>query len=401
MTCIYTIARLTSQRILSLSNEKIGFEVLAISSALLLVPLVLMTTHAPSAQAAIFGVDNRQLMTPTSPKSVQARATAIAVLNSFDTVRSETDLSKSSSFSSSATSLLGSVSSFDLAAYPLTSLCKDEKFYSAPSLSYSCTGFLVAPDLLVTAGHCVFAVNSPNQVLKDETELACKAFDWLFDYQADAKGETQLQNLPLERLYHCKRIIYAVQHEQAPYDDYALIQLDRPALDRTPLKLSTAPLKIDASLFMIGHPYGVPNVLTDQGRVILNNPARTSFITTLDAFEGNSGSPVLAIDNTVVGILVGGTPGDNTFRDVITPLTHTASNSVVSEGESVTKTCERFNRCSEDGLNCKSPDHDTSIYPGFQKTGSEVQRIQPIIDLLKNHTPADSNLSSISSPLSL
>jgi len=33
-------------------------------------------------------------------------------------------------------------------------LCKDERFADQPS-AMSCSGFLVGPDLLVTAGHCV------------------------------------------------------------------------------------------------------------------------------------------------------------------------------------------------------------------------------------------------------
>jgi hypothetical protein len=302
-----------------------------------------------SAQAAVFGADNRHAVTETSPALQLARSTAIAVL--------------------SANFAVNNKGLIDLDTDRLTNLCSGELMAGEPSLSYSCTGFLVAPDLLATAGHCVYAVNTPNQTLEHETKLACETFSWLFDYQATSSAPAALKNLSPDRLFHCKEIIYARQTERAPFVDYALIRLDRPALGRTPFKISSAPVMVGDAVAMVGYPFGTPVKYTDAARVTLNNLKRDSFLTSLDAFEGNSGSPVFNSAHDVVGILIGGTPSANTY----TP-----------RGLS----CERVNRCTENGSSCDLPDTDTSVLPGYQGVGSEVQRIEPIETLLHEHGSA-------------
>jgi hypothetical protein len=252
--------------------------------------------------------------------------------------------------------------SFDLDVGALNDLCPGEPLHGDPSLSYSCTGFLVAPDLLVTAGHCLYAVNTPDHRLRHETELACKTFDWLFDYAAPRGGPAQTKGISSSALYHCREIIFAVQRESAPYSDYALVRLDRPVADRTPFRLGTG--AVTGDLAMLGYPLGTPVKYTDNGHVLRDDPTRSSFITTLDAFEGNSGSPVLNAAHEVVGILVGGTPVPFSYSDR-------------------RLACSRLNRCDEAARTCTVPDADTSLFSGFQTTGSEVQRIQPVIDLIK------------------
>lgn len=298
--------------------------------------------------AAVFGQDNRQKTTFNSPLYPLARATAVALLKS--------------GYSQHQT---GTISlSTDL----LTQFCKDELFYNEPSIPYACTGFLVAPDLLVTAGHCMYAINTPNQELKDESGLACEAFDWIFDYATQPDGTVNLEKIPAENLYHCKRIVYAVHKDKSPFQDFALIQLDRTVTGRNPLKLSSTNPALGSEHFMIGHPFGTPQKISDHGRVLLNNPAHSAFVTNLDASEGNSGSPVFNSKKEVVGILVSGTPSANTYYD--------------SKNK-----CERVNRCNDQGKNCALPDKDTSLFPGFQIVGSDVQRINPLISLIQNIQP--------------
>ncbi len=119
--------------------------------------------------------------------------------------------------------------------------------------------------------------------------------------------------------------------------------------------------------FMIGHPFGTPKKMADQGIVLLNQSTKSTFVTNLDASEGNSGSPVFNDKNEVVGILVSGTPSANTYYD--------------SKNK-----CERVNRCDEKGNQCMLPDKDNSIFPGFQIVGSDVQRIAPLIELIENQS---------------
>jgi hypothetical protein len=304
---------------------------------------ILSLVLSVSARAAVFGADDRYMVVENSAVQPMANSTAIAILSGIYKVNQ--------------------AGKIDLDSNRLTNLCSDERMSGEPSLDYACTGFLVAPDLLVTAGHCVYAVNTPGQVLQHETKLACQSFLWLFDYQSSSKGPAAVKNLNSDRLFRCKEIVYATQTEKAPFLDYALIRLDRPAFGRTPFKLAPAPVTSGDGVAMLGYPMGTPVKLTANGRVTVNTSGRDSFLTSLDAFEGNSGSPVFNSANQVVGILIGGTPSANTYS---------------------TKTgCERVNRCSEDGKTCDVPDKDTTVFPGYQGVGSEVQRIQPIIGLLQ------------------
>lgn len=294
-------------------------------------------------------MDNRISASQGSPFAALAKPTAVAVL--------------------SANWKINQAGTIDLAVDPQTALCKNERFVDHPSLQYSCTGFLVAPDLLATAGHCVYAVNTPNQERRHETKDGCENFAWLFDYNPNAAGKTQVSGIPQDRMYRCKEIIYAVHKEsKMPFTDYALIRLDRPVKGRTPFKINTGALTTSMSLSAVGYPFGTPAKVSNSGRVRLNNAARASFITTLDVFEGNSGGPVLNMANEVVGILVGGTPMYNTYEDKAAR-------------------CERVNRCSEDGSACKradtAEDLDYLRKHGLQAIGSEVMRIQPIVDLMR------------------
>lgn len=307
------------------------------------VTLLFLLLFSASAQGAIFGTDDRVPLLPTSPLKELGRATAVAVLSA----NIEPDEATPGTYKIDAGTLDGY-------------LCPNERFSKDQSLSYSCSGFLVAPDLMVTAGHCM----SNTGEVKDEPEMYCAAYGWLFDYQQDANGQIQARGIPADKYYKCKKIVFAVKDEAAPFRDFALVQLDRPVVGRTPLKIADPAVKVSGSLQMIGYPMGTPMKLSPNARVLFDEPTRQSFVTNLDAFEGNSGSAVLNQRGEAVGILVGGTPALSTFR---------------REGEQ----CERYNRCDDEGQNCVVPDKDTGAFPGFQGTGSEVQRIAPVLELLK------------------
>jgi hypothetical protein len=99
--------------------------------------------------------------------------------------------------------------------------------------------------------------------------------------------------------------------------------------------------------------------------VKLSRSSSSTFVTNLDAFEGNSGSPVLNSHNEVVGILVSGTPMNNLIEDQ-------------------TAHCYRYNRCDENGSRCLLSDADSSKLKNFQGVGSDVQRIDRFIQRLRH-----------------
>ena len=214
-------------------------------------------------------------------------------------------------------------------------VCSDVP-YSNQLAAATCSGFLVGPDLLVTAGHCVNSSDS------------CENNAWVFDFAVNEKNagkEMTSMRLAKKNVFYCKEIvekrfsaptpIYANDmpteawggyggYRPAPIDydystdyDYALIRLDRPVKGRESLTFRTKEqIETGTHLVVIGHPLGLPRKLTDGGHVI-NNDYPNTFYANLDAFHGNSGSPVFdAKTGMVEGILVTGGQAwrHNSFR---------------------------------------------------------------------------------------
>ena len=175
-------------------------------------------------------------------------------------------------------------------------LCKDEKFSDQPS-SVSCSGFLVGPDLLVTAGHCV------------TNQARCEEVSFVFDYKLETKTKKTKMIVPKNKVYGCKKLIDA-KLENLPGDkrDYALIKLDRIVKGKRPLKFRSSGLIEDhSSLVVIGHPSGLPQKVAGDAKVFRNNEDQAYFVTNLDTFGGNSGSAVFNEKTGLIeGILVRG-----------------------------------------------------------------------------------------------
>ena len=171
--------------------------------------------------------------------------------------------------------------------------CPGERFTEQPNAAL-CSGFLVGPDLVVTAGHCVAVANF------------CENYSWVFDYQLDPVTLSAGVDVPEENVYECKRVI-STALSPALGLDYGLIQLDRRVKGRTGLPLrSEGALTDDTNLVVIGNPSGLPLKVSGGARVRTNiHP--NYFSAKLDTFQGNSGSAVINADTGVVeGILVRG-----------------------------------------------------------------------------------------------
>lgn len=169
-------------------------------------------------------------------------------------------------------------------------LCSTEK-YLDQSIGAFCSGFLIAPDIIISAGHCVTSQSS------------CEDTQFVFDYKFSKKTQTQIQ-ISKNSIYSCKKLM--AQNESFVLD-YSIIKLDRPVTDRKPLKLRTkGEIKKDTEIFITGHPSGIPLKIT-QGGAKVSQVENTYFLTNLDAFQGNSGSAVVnSITHEVEGILVNG-----------------------------------------------------------------------------------------------
>lgn len=166
-------------------------------------------------------------------------------------------------------------------------LCKDEPFYSQPNAAM-CSGFLVGPDLLATAGHCI-------------SDFDCSSNAFVFNYKMSGPGMNPTSASAAD-VYACKKVI---ARELTRKQDYALVQLDRPVVGHAPLSLSQTPAKQGDALVMIGHPSGLPTKIA--GGASVRKGEEGYFVANTDSYGGNSGSAVFnATTQEVVGILVRG-----------------------------------------------------------------------------------------------
>lgn len=197
------------------------------------------------------------------------------------------------------------------------------RFLDQPTLG-GCTGFLIAPDIMITAGHCI---SSDEHEITNDVVVVHKAYydevgkidgkvnSWVFDYNNDIQkqayntekyGDIFVASIPTSNQYRVKKVLKSVLND-ALNVDYAVLQLDRPT-NRDPFLFRTnlSVAKGD-NLAMIGSPYGLPLKLSDGAKVTQNSGA-TWFGTNLDAFGGNSGGPVYnkAGFGWIEGILVRG-----------------------------------------------------------------------------------------------
>ncbi len=222
-------------------------------------------------------------------------------------------------------------------------LCTSEKF-AKQMTAPRCSGFLIGPDTLITAGHCYASDGNP---AKD-----CNDYAWVFDYDLASASKNPTKNIPMTNIYLCKSISSVKLDNNY---DFAIVKLDRKVVGRTPLKLRTTG-KIDdkAKLIVIGHPNGLPTKI-GSGTLTKNSDA-TRFSTNLDTFHGNSGSAVFDSSTGVVeGILI---QGKNDYTPSIPKNP---------------KSCQVVNRCDNEAKNCSA-----GLESGPVLNGEVVLRIQAL-----------------------
>lgn len=170
-------------------------------------------------------------------------------------------------------------------------LCETEAFWEQETAAF-CSGFLVASDTIVTAGHCI----------ANASECASTAI--VFDFAYKAPGLAP-KTVPERNVYRCKNIIHTESSSAGA--DFAVIKLDRAVVDRHPLGLRRQGTpKVGDDLVVAGHPTGLPLKIAG-GAKIRSTASQAYFVANLDTYGGNSGSAVFnARTLEVEGILVRG-----------------------------------------------------------------------------------------------
>lgn len=297
--------------------------------------LVSVGFEASASRKIIYGEDNRSDITTTSLKTVKNFATGIAGrVKNYRVEKND--------------KLFTLLNVRNLSHPTKARLCKDEQFANQPSTT-DCTGFLIAEDLFVTAGHCATELDT---IAEDEKTPECSTHSWMFDYSTDLNGKISLKNVDAKKLVGCKKVIYA---EFSSKVDFAIIQLDRKLPGRHFFELDANPIQENDDIFVMGHPSGLPLKIATDAKVFSTHD--NYFSTNLDTFGGNSGSPVFNTRTSeVVGVL---SRGDIDY--------------VMDEYEG--ESCRRVNRCDSSRENCIE-DH-----PGID--GEHVTHIELVKERLK------------------
>lgn len=228
----------------------------------------------------IYGVDNRKDVYETSNRSYLELAKSTAAMINNDSLT----LKKSSTGNKF----------YQIEIYSLKdvwALCPSERFLKQPTAA-KCSGFLISPTKLVTAGHCI------------SSNSDCKKLKWVFDYKMASANQTEFK-VPVESVYTCTKVL-AQEYNNETKSDFALVELDRPVTGRRPLKFRQyGKAAVGDELVVIGHPSGLPTKIADGAKVL--STENKYFLANLDSFSGNSGSAVFNVKTEEVeGILVRG-----------------------------------------------------------------------------------------------
>jgi alpha-tubulin suppressor-like RCC1 family protein/V8-like Glu-specific endopeptidase len=170
-------------------------------------------------------------------------------------------------------------------------LCSDERFVNQ-LVAASCSATLIAPDLVLTAGHCFDA-------------HPCEKVSFVFGYAM--QEQAALRQVTAQDVYACAEVL--VQQWEGGYD-HAVARLDRPVVGRTPAVIRPGyhPVEVGAPLVLEGYPTGLPLKIADNARVLDARAAILDyFATDVDGLRGNSGGGVfLQQTGELVGIHVRG-----------------------------------------------------------------------------------------------
>ncbi len=245
---------------------------------LLILFTLCLSASLPHAKAVIYGSDDRRFVAKNQSselvkKSARSILAQMRIENSYTekdgslVINAETQMSK-------------------------YSVCSNSQ-YAEEAHASVCTAFLVAPDVVATAAHCVKTVED------------CKKSLWAFDYTSGGlQIKTKAQNI-----VRCTEILATKTDNN---QDYTFFKISKKITDRPILEFQREyePNKKD-ELMIIGHPFGMPMMLTDNVKV-KTQVGHFKVILKADTASGNSGSPVINKANgKVVGIFLNGDPDFN------------------------------------------------------------------------------------------
>lgn len=239
-------------------------------------------------EKTIYGADNRVEYTAITDPGLRTRANATAALFGTNAISC-----------SGGNCSLTALSTFTSATTPTATrpLCANVPFKNQKQGAF-CSGFLVAPNVIATAGHCVTQIDVPIP--------ACTNLSLVFGFNADASGNT-VTNVPSSDVYQC---VGTPKGLYTNSEDWALVQLDRNVTGRTPMVAQYSGPLMHRELAAFGYGLGLPLKMARDAQVKGDDPADPiHFLASSDIFPGNSGGPVVDVTTGTADGLATNAPG--------------------------------------------------------------------------------------------
>lgn len=230
-----------------------------------------------SVEKVIYGVDDRKEVYEITNLQIKDNINSVVAL-----IRNDNIIDNGDGKSTIRTRIFGVA----------RNLCGNEKFYNQPIAPF-CSGFLVAKNIIATAAHCV----------ENTEDLENIRFVFGFRMSSENDGPSVIDN---SDIYKGESIVQRVFDDNGP--DWAIIKLNRNVVgDHKPVVLRrSGKIGDNESIYVIGHPVGLPTKFAD-GANVRNNNNQSFFVANLDTYGGNSGSPVFnSSTHELEGILVRG-----------------------------------------------------------------------------------------------